>query len=178
MADEHENAFDVIDSLAVLWRQKWVIVALTGITLAAALLLSYLKTPVYASTAKVQVNPIALNPPGSVPLASAINMPTEVEIVRSLPVAEVAAAEMGSTAPQSALGHVSATYPADSQIMLISYTGREPAIAQSGAQAFAEAYLAHRSEQAGETARAAIEHATPTSPWQPTSAPEIDARIL
>ena len=25
---------------------------------------------------------------------------------------------------------------------------------------------------------AAIEHATPTSPWQPTSAPEIDAFIL
>ncbi|MEX0833645.1 MAG: Wzz/FepE/Etk N-terminal domain-containing protein [Actinomycetota bacterium] len=160
MADEHDSAFDVLDSLDVLFRHKWIIVGLATITLAAALLVSYLKDPVYTSTGKVLVKPIALNPPGSVPLASVINMPTEVEVVRSLLVAEIAAKELSEVDPQVALGRVSATFPADSQIMLISYSDAEPAAAQAGAQAFSTAYLEFRSEQAAEAASAAIEHAT------------------
>ena len=131
---------------------------ITALTLAAALAVSFLNAPVYASTAKVLVKPTTPNPLGSVPGPSTIVMETEVEVVRSVPVAELAAKQTAEQ-PAALLSNVSVSFPAASQVLLITYSAPEPAGAQEGAQAFADAYLQFRGDQASEEARHAVEFA-------------------
>ncbi len=147
-----------MDVPAALWRRRGLILILTLITLAAALLVSFTRTTLYTSTARVWVKPTAINPPGSIPLTASLDMPTESELARSLPVAEIAAGMLDST-PEEVLGRVVVSTPPDGLILEISSTAGTPEVAQQGAQAVADAYLAFRSEQAASAVERAVEQA-------------------
>lgn len=152
-ASVRDDGFDMLDYLDAIRREKRVVLGITLITLAAALIVSFLKSPAYTSTATVLVKPTALNPAGSVPLASTINMPTEAQIARSSAVADMADA---GGSPAETASHVSAIALPDSQILLISFSADDPPAAQSGATATADAYLSFRQRQALDDAAEAI----------------------
>jgi uncharacterized protein involved in exopolysaccharide biosynthesis len=145
--DASDEPFDIFEYVAVLGRQKWLVLGLTLITLVVALGWSFTRTAVYTSTTSVLVKPTALNPAGSIPVASTINMSTEQQIVRSQAVA-AAAAKAAGVAAGDVSAHVAATFPLDSQVLVISYSASSAEAAQKGASAVADGYLANRKEQA------------------------------
>ena len=138
--DASDETFDIFEYVAVLARQKWLVIGLTAITLIAALVWSFTRTAVYTSTTSVLVKPTALNPAGSIPLASTINMSTEQQVVRSQAVADLAAKAAGVGAGEVS-AHVAATFPLDSQVLVISYSASSGVAAQKGASAVANGYL-------------------------------------
>lgn len=147
-----------MDVPAALWRRRGLILVLTLITVAAALAVSFTRPTLYTSTAKVWVKPTAINPPGSVPITASLDMPTESELARSQPVAELAADTLDST-PGDVLSHVAVNRPPDGLILEISFTSGTPEAAQLGAQAVADAYLEFRAAQAATAVERAVEQA-------------------
>ena len=160
MVPDSAAAHEAIDVPGALWRRRWLIVVLTLIGAAAALVASMLSPTVYASTTKVVIEPTALNPPGSVPLASTISLPTDAELVRSQPVLAAAAEALGGDTTEAGLGaRVSAATEIDSQVVAITVQAPTAEGARDGADAVAEAYLAYRAEQAIADAQRAIAQA-------------------
>jgi uncharacterized protein involved in exopolysaccharide biosynthesis len=162
MANASDEAqLDLLGYLSVLWNRKWLVLGLAGVTLVAALALSFSKPQEYVSSTKILVTPTALNPPGSVPLPNTISLATEADIVRSQPVASAAAGSLGGGVTASTvLADTSSDYSAAStQVMVISFRADDAAIAQRGAQAVAQAYLDNRSAQAAAAADAAVKQA-------------------
>ena len=74
-------------------------------------------------------------------------MATEMQLVTSAPVADIARGTIGGSL-QDALDGVSVSNPNTSQILDISYSAHTPQAAQAGAQAFAEAYQTFKHDQA------------------------------
>jgi succinoglycan biosynthesis transport protein ExoP len=155
MSEEHspsqDEPWELADYLAVLRQKKWTVVIITAIVVAAALLISFQTTPVYTSTAEVLVKPITANQQLSqdIPASSLLNLDTERRVVQSVAVATIATEEMGSTrSPRNLLSKLSVEVPTNTQILQITYSDPNPLQAQSGARAFAGAYLKFKSEQA------------------------------
>ena len=149
---------DLRRALAILWRRKWSIIAVTLALVGLALFISSRQTPVYASQARVLV--IALPDVGSdeVPVQP-LNLATEAELIGSAAVAEIVADDLNIDAPaRSLLGSLSVDQPTDTEILHISYYSADPAAAQSLAAAFADAYLEFRKETVNEAIVAAAEN--------------------
>jgi polysaccharide biosynthesis transport protein len=128
-----------------LLRRRWLLVLVViGFVLGAALAYSILATPIYQAQAEVLVRG-----GGSGAGSDSVNLETERQVVQSTAVAERARAPMHFTrSPVELLTHVSVTVPAATQILTITFSSADPAVAQQGAQAFADAYLAYRQERA------------------------------
>jgi len=149
-----------MDIPGALWRRKWMVLAIVVVATAAAATTSLLRPKAFTATTKVWVKPTLINPPGSVPLPQTIILPTEAELVRSMPVAAMAAETVGSQDAPALLGRVGVTFPLDSQILQISFTSPTPEQARDGSQAFADAYLIFRGEEAQAQLNAAITKGT------------------
>src|SRR5947209_15714732 len=91
------------EQLALIRARKWSIAAIVGIALVASIATSLAETPTYASTARVLVKPITSNQQGapSVPPDQLLDMATEAQVVRSIPVAQLAARKMAVHVPHS-----------------------------------------------------------------------------
>jgi succinoglycan biosynthesis transport protein ExoP len=138
------------DYLTVFKRQFMLILAVVLLGGAAAGAYSFRRTPLYESTASVLVRAITSNAfdPGQ-RVDQQLNMFNQRQLATSEPVAAIAAKRLGTTATaQQLLGHVSADVPANSQIVRIHYRDTVPLVAQRGADAFAEGYLAFREAEA------------------------------
>jgi uncharacterized protein involved in exopolysaccharide biosynthesis len=146
-----------IDVGAAVWRGRWLIVVAGLVGAVMGFVVSLAQTPLYTSSARVLVKPTALNPPGSVPLPATISMPTEVEIATSGTVLGRARERLEGKGAE--LGTVTATFPVDTQILVITSTHTNPKTSAAVANAVAEAYLEFRSEQAIASAERAIEQA-------------------
>jgi polysaccharide biosynthesis transport protein len=139
---------DLREYLRVLRRRKWTIFLTTVVVTAAALAFSFRQTPIYASTAKLQVKPPVSSLLQNVNVAALVSMDTEKALAASTSVADIAAQDLPN-AP--VLGHLSVSVPTDSQILEITYSDPDPVTAQRTAQAFADAYLAFKQQQAIDT---------------------------
>ena len=130
-----------------LLRRRWKAVVL-GILLglAAGQLFTAVSTPRYSSTTSVLVLPTRTTTASATGgAASEVNMNTESELVRSAQVAGGAATTLKSTEPLSALlERLTVTVPPNSQVLSIAYADRTAQLAQQGARAVAQAYLASR----------------------------------
>jgi polysaccharide biosynthesis transport protein len=138
------------DYLTVFRRQLVLILAVTLLGVAAAAAYSFRRTPIYEATASVLVRAITTNAfDPSQRVDQQLNMFNQRQLVLSVPVASVAAKQLGTTAtPDQLLKHASADVPANSQIIRINYRDTVPLSAQRGADAFAKAYLAFREADA------------------------------
>ena len=147
--DRSETVFDVRDLLRLFARRRWTILAVTLLATAFAAVYSFSRTPLYTAKATVLVRPVLTSPLEG--RGDQVNMPTELELVTSSAVAQLAAELMGSGVPgQALLPRVSVRNPAGTEILEISFSDPDPGRAREGAQAFTEAYLRFRSEQAAE----------------------------
>jgi non-specific protein-tyrosine kinase len=148
--DSPEDQFQLREYLGILRFRKWSLLIVTGIVLAAGLFMSFRQTPVYRSVSRALVK--AVNTPGqytiNISLAQ-LNMDTEREIAKSDGVAELAVAKVeGAADPHALLRGLAVTSPPNAAIMEFAYENPSPIRAQQAAQAFAEAYLQFKLDQA------------------------------
>lgn len=129
-------------------RRRWAFIAagvVIGLALAGAALQILPKQ--YASTTRVLVLP---TPVGDAQVANGrtsgdINLDTESQLVRSIDVATGAGKLLKTkTDSRTLLENVSVAIPANTQVMDIKYRASDPADAQKGSHAFAQAYLDNR----------------------------------
>lgn len=141
---------DLREYLMVLRSRRWTIALIVVLVVGSTLAFSVRQTPVYESTVRVLVKPI--NPSQvvqGVSLASVIDLETERGLVQSPVVAKLAAQGLGGDAqPSDILTNVSVAVPANTEFLDITYASTNPREAALGAQAFAEAYLGFRRQQA------------------------------
>lgn len=137
-------------------KTSWAIVLtciLLGIAIAGAL---FVISPArYTSRAVVSLTPAVLTTSSSL---KDISTPTEIAIVTSTAVADRAAPLLNWTRSSATLlDHVSVTSPLDSQVLEIKYSDSTPAAAAAGANAFATAYLAYRTDTAEAELKARVD---------------------
>jgi succinoglycan biosynthesis transport protein ExoP len=143
-----EGTVDLHAFAAVILRRKWLVLGVTQLGIVLAALYSFNRTPIYTSQANVLVRPVLSNPLEGNPLEQ-ISLQTEIRIVTSSAVASLARESMGRAyAADDLLGSVSVSAPQETQILEISFSDPSARRAQRGAQAFADAYLEFKSEQA------------------------------
>ncbi len=141
---------DLREVIGIVRRRKWVILFLTVLVTGGALLYSFRQTPIYASTTEVLVKPTSLQQGfQAVPATGLINLDNEKALVQSPSVATLAAERLGGGAVAGdLLSKLSVSEVTNTQLLQITFSDPAPAAAQKGAQAFAEAYLEFRRQQA------------------------------
>ena len=143
-----DGTIDLREFLATMARRKWLVLGVAMVVTALTALYSYSRTPIYTSKADVLVRPILTNPLESYQ-PERINLQTEMRIATSASVANVALGLLESPGTLEALmSNVSVTAPEDAQILEISYSAFDAREAQLRAQAFADAYLDFKADQA------------------------------
>ncbi|HXF74159.1 MAG TPA: polysaccharide biosynthesis tyrosine autokinase [Actinomycetota bacterium] len=144
-----DGTFDLRDLFRTILLHRWSIALVTVLAAGLAALYSFTRTPVYTAKATVLVRPVLTSPLEGRP--DEISMPTEIELVTSSAVAQLAGDLMGGRLPATELlRRVSVRNPAGTEILEISFSDPDPGVARQGAQAFTDAYLRFRSEQAAE----------------------------
>ncbi|HEX5902339.1 MAG TPA: polysaccharide biosynthesis tyrosine autokinase [Actinomycetota bacterium] len=137
------------DVMTTLRRQRWSVLGVTLVVTMLAAAYSLTRTPTYTSTAEVLARSTLTSPFDS---NSDVNLQTESRVVTSTAVAEIARTLLDSSAsPEQLLDRVSVTVPPGAEVMEVTFSDTDPASARAGAEAFAEAYLRFRSQQATET---------------------------
>lgn len=147
MAPQNERLFTSDDYLAFA-RRFWLMIltsVLVGVALGIAA--TRLVTPTYVSSATVLVSQASADA-GAVAngrSSGAINLDTEVQIAESLEVAQRAAGiiESGED-PRALIDILQVTVPANTAVLVITFSAPTAEAAQTGANAFAEAYLVNR----------------------------------
>jgi capsular exopolysaccharide synthesis family protein len=146
-----EGTLDIREFMSKVGRHKWLILLVAASVTLLVAIYSYSRPSVYESTAQFLVRPTLVQPLQANPFDT-VSMATEMQLVTSAQVADIARETIGGTVTlQDALDGVSVTNPANTQILDISYSAHSPAEAQQGAQAFAEAYQTYKHDQAVST---------------------------
>ncbi|MGH2662866.1 MAG: polysaccharide biosynthesis tyrosine autokinase [Actinomycetota bacterium] len=135
-------------------RRRWVIGA-TVLGVAASLLYSFLQTPMYEAQAKVLVRPVTLSP-AELTAPVPPNLETERGLAASVTVADRVVDELQlSESPHDLVASLQVDVVTGSDFLSIRYEHTDPVEAQRLAQAFAEAYLDFRRDQAIDSVLAA-----------------------
>ncbi|MEV0715080.1 GNVR domain-containing protein [Asanoa sp. NPDC050611] len=147
------NAPDLSDYLGLLRRQWWLVVLGCGLGIGAAFAATQVMPKTYESVTSVLVQPAGqdTNVAGGRTKGD-INLDTEAQLVASTQIAVGAAELLRAGDPPDVLAKgVSVTVPPNTAVLEITYQAADPARAQAGSHAFAEAYLRNReaSAQAG-----------------------------
>ena len=138
-----EHRSDLRESLALLWRRKWSILAITLLVVGLALFVSGRQTPIYESRASVLVVPADLGSASDAP--EVLNMATEAQLMSSVQVAEIVAKNLEiSTDLRQLLEELTVDQPLETEILEISYRDPDPNRAQRLATGFAQGYLQYR----------------------------------
>ncbi|GII24152.1 tyrosine-protein kinase domain-containing protein [Planosporangium mesophilum] len=144
-------AADLSDFMGRVWRHSWVAALTVLAGVGAAYGYTQTQPRTYESATSVLVEPITGQDTtvAGGRTRSDINLDTEAQLVSSTPVAANAAKLMKSTTPPDQLaGAVSVTVPANTSVLVITYSASTPSQAQAASHAFGQAYLATRQESA------------------------------
>jgi capsular exopolysaccharide synthesis family protein len=129
------------DYLAIVWRRKWSILAVTLTTTVVAVFYAARQTPLYVSSAEVIVRGVRFDPSQPSGAFAYMNMKTEAQVANSQPVARRAWAIVGGKVP---VADTTATNVEGTETIQFSSTSPNPAAAQITANAYARAYLEFR----------------------------------
>jgi Mrp family chromosome partitioning ATPase/ElaB/YqjD/DUF883 family membrane-anchored ribosome-binding protein len=150
MEEPRPASTDLSHYLGVFRRHWWVVLAVTGVGLAAGAAVTSAMPKVYESSTSVLVQPVGqdANAAGGRTKGS-INLDTEAQLVGSGAVAAKAATLLRtSVSPIELAKDVSVEVPANTTVLVIRFEADTPQGAQAGSHAFAEAYLRNREETA------------------------------
>ncbi|HLL66171.1 MAG TPA: lipopolysaccharide biosynthesis protein [Micromonosporaceae bacterium] len=140
----------VPDLVNLVRRHWWLLTLLLALGVVGAAKFTERQPTVYESATSVLVQPTGSGQDTNVVggrTRGELNLDTEAQLVRSTPVAAVAAELLRSpTAPDELARNVAVKVPANTSVLVISYSGRTAQLAQAGSHAFAEAYLRSREE--------------------------------
>ncbi len=141
---------DIGEYLAILRTRKWTVILVTLLVVAGALAFSFRQTPIYESTSKILVKPVSSAAQVSQTTTTLISLETEREIMQSSEVAQRVAEDIEP--PESAADlveqHLEITVPGETQVLEVTFSDTDPLRARDGADAFTEAYLDYKTEQA------------------------------
>lgn len=151
-----DEAPNIRQYLAVLKRYKWSISVITVWAIAAALIFTYLQPPIYSASAQVLVQPIVISIDQDAD-PDTVNLDTEVLIATSPGVAQIAAQDLGEEDPLSLLNNLDVTVAQDTNVLIFDYSHRVAEEARIRAQAFADAYVINRNEDAEERLESSVE---------------------
>ena len=137
---------DLRDYARVVARRWKLIAACVAVAIALAVIWTLTQTNVYTATAEILVKP-PLGGSSIVGAPQPLNIENERQIVESFQVADRVAVPL-QTDSRTLLQHVDVTVAKDADVLQIHFQDTDPAVAQQGAQAFADGYLAYSQEQA------------------------------
>ncbi|HWO71844.1 MAG TPA: polysaccharide biosynthesis tyrosine autokinase [Actinomycetota bacterium] len=147
-ADVPPGTVDLREFVGTVLGRKWLVLATTALFAGLAALYSFTRVPTYTATASLLVRPILTSPLESNQL-DRLSMDTEMGILASAAVADRARELLDAPLRvQDLLARVVVRAPENTQILEISFSDPDPDRARQGAQAFADAYLAFKAEQA------------------------------
>lgn len=133
------------DYLRAVQRHKWVVLALTAMGLAAALLYTTARTDTYTSTATVLLRPT----PGANDSLVLPNLEREREVLASNQTAETVKTQLATAATATELlKELKVEFRPDSDVMQVSFTSTDRAAAAATAEAFAQNYVTKREADA------------------------------
>jgi len=147
---EASRPADVSHYFGIFRRHWWIALIATGAGLGAGVALTKALPKTYESSASVLVQALDqdTNAAGGRTKGS-VNLDTEAQLVRSGAVATGAAKLLRTTrSPIDLAKDVSVEVPANTTVLVITFQAGTPPDAQSGAHAFAEAYLQNRQNTA------------------------------
>ena len=149
-----DSTLQLGDYLRLAKRRWWAIALGLLVGLSAGYAFTATRGQQYTSTASVLVQPVGTDTEvANGRTSGSVNLDTEAQLVRSSVVETKAQALLRtSLSPQDLGESVKVTVPANTSVLNIAFTADNPAGAQQGAHAFAEAYLAAR----GDTAKAEV----------------------
>jgi capsular exopolysaccharide synthesis family protein len=151
LGDDGAGRINIQEYLRLV-RRRWLLIAVvTAAIVGMAVAQAMLATPRYESETKVLVQSEA----------DSVDLQTERQVVLSTAVADRVRKKLRNDRPSTALlDDVKVSVPAETRVLVIAYSAPSPALAQEGAQAFAEQYLDYRQDaavQAAASAGAAIQ---------------------
>lgn len=140
------SELELRDYLVILRRRAGTIVAVTLVAVAVSLVVSNLQTPRYQATAEVLLQPAGagdpFNPVQSQRVDPARAVHTEMQLLESAPVREAVRKRLGSVPP------VSSSSVGETDVIQVGATSTDPRRAARVANAYAEAYVDLRQQQA------------------------------
>ncbi|MFI9560753.1 Wzz/FepE/Etk N-terminal domain-containing protein [Nonomuraea endophytica] len=148
---------DLAEHLSLLRRRKLLFVGCLLAAVAAALGLWRLVPPAYTATTEVLVAPVGVQEQTNQVTSrqrEALNLDTEAQIAQSAVVAGMTATALKVPVAEPA----EVSVPPNSSVLAIAVTAADPETAAAQSRAYAQAYLAHRTESA-QTALAAQQKA-------------------
>lgn len=141
-----------INYLGIMWRRRILLLVVTIVIASAALLRALVETPVYESTTDVLIER-----QGSLSLSQSLNdalfgqqeLATQLEILTSLPVANLAASEVGlGITDEQVRNRTTARLVGQTRVVRITVRDDDPTRAQELAAAIAKSYLEFRRSSA------------------------------
>lgn len=152
-----EKMVDFRDYLAVLKRRRWVILLTTVAVIGAVSLWSLRQTEVYQSRAEVLLQPISVDPFATGNNRGEVNVSAERQLADSGTTGELARQALGVDRSVGSLKQALVVEASeDAQTLTFLFSDPSPEFAQRGAQAFADAYLKFKFDQAQGTAVSTI----------------------
>ena len=156
MSREHPRSeLELRDYLVILRRRAGTIVAVALVVVAASLVFSYLQTPRYRATAEVLLQPSGagdpFNPSQNQRADPSRAVHTEIQMLESEPVRAAVRKKLGSVPP------VSASSIGETDVIEVRATSTDPQRAARVANAYAEAYVDLRQQQAVDGLLKAVE---------------------
>ncbi|MGH2751227.1 MAG: polysaccharide biosynthesis tyrosine autokinase [Actinomycetota bacterium] len=142
-----EQAPTLRDYLEVLRRRKWIIAFFTCLVVGAAAAYTFTRTPIYEAEAQVLVQPFSLDADADANPED-VSLETEALIATSPSVAEIAAEDVEEEDFISLGNNLEVSVADDASVLIFDYAHRNPKEAARRAQAFAQAYVDNRTEQA------------------------------
>jgi Mrp family chromosome partitioning ATPase/capsular polysaccharide biosynthesis protein len=140
-------SYDLADYLGMLRRHWWVIGLLLVAGIGGAGLIAHEQPRVYESSTSVLVTPTGVSGANAAGgrTSGTINLDTEAQLVLSTDIATGAQKLLKVTTPPDQLAiNVTVTVPANTTVLVITYSAGTPREAQAGSHAFAIAYLQNR----------------------------------
>ena len=120
--------------------RKWSVAAIAALATASGIYFSLRLPQTYAAEARILVSPI--RPAGDATIAPSPNMATEQEIALSTELARIVRERLGLHAPAGELTEdLSIENPAGTEILILTFTDPDPAVAKEATEAFAEEYV-------------------------------------
>jgi capsular exopolysaccharide synthesis family protein len=150
-----QPALQIGDYLATLRLRRWLVLAIAAVFTIGGVLYSLTLKPAYVATSEVLLS-AETDPTGTV--TQEISPDTEAQVATSPDVAVKAKALFDTDlAATELIKNLSITLPSDSFVLDFKFSAANPAEAQAGANAFADAYLAFKTSQFQEGIDAQIE---------------------
>ena len=143
--DEERPELDYHFYLGVLRRRWPIIVLVCLLTTGVAIARSATSTRIYQTSATVLVSdPQTVNADGS--SSSTVDIPTEIELIGSGPIGAAVSKELGADAAK--ISGLNITEVGSTTLIQITTDSSSPAVAQKGANAYADQYVKIRTQQA------------------------------